>query len=331
MSSPHAGKRRTLAAAVVLLTPPLFVLLPAILVLMAVVDLAIGARRLPRARFLGMAANYLALEWAGVVAAIGLWFATGFGRENERPWSQAAHHHVQLWWANSIARAANTWLGLRFDTSAVEVDTEKPLVILSQHASILDAIIPTLLLTDSSDLGPARHVLKRELALDPCLGTYGSRLRNHFVSRAGGDDAELACIEALAATADREPLVIFPEGTFHSPARALRAYSRLATTAPERVRDGPLGNLLPVRPGGFTALLRGRPESSLVFVAHVGMESFGSLRAIAENIPFTEPVVIRTWQTPANDVPATAEEQLTLVDERWRAMDAWITEARPNR
>lgn len=322
-SKPSPTLRRLVATGLVLLAPIALLVTPIVLLIAVATDLAVGRRHLPRARFVGMGAHYLVLEWLGVVASFGLWILTCFGLGMRRPASQRVHHRVQVWWARSVAVAARYWFGLRFETTDVEIDHSEPLIVLAQHASFLDAIVPTLLLADAKNLGPARHVLKSELAWDPCLGIYGARLPNYFVDRQRSDGAEIAPIELLAASSGEEPIVIFPEGTFFNKARSARAHARIAEADPERHARLELRHLLPVRPGGVGALLRGRQSSSLLFIAHRGMEKFGSFRAIADNIPFADPVSVRSWHVSRDELSA-APSPLSLIDDHWNRMDRWI-------
>ncbi len=325
VGTPSSLTRRVIAVVFVVAGPVLLVIAAVALFCALLVDL-LTRRRLRYARVVAMAANYMALEWVGLVIAASLWIAAGFGVAMARPWSRRVHYRVQRWWGRSLLSAAKRWLRLRIEIQGLELVDSSPLIVASQHVSFFDALLPTAIL-DMRSSRPARHVLKRELAWDPCLGTFGHRHPNHFVARGGGErEAELEAIESLAATAGDEALVIFPEGTFFSEALAARVDSRLATEDPERHARLRLTRLLPPRPGGISALLRGRPVSNLVFVAHSGFEPFGSLRAIAENVPFTGPVKVRIWRVQATEVPTADDDRLRLVDRQWQAMNDWLVE-----
>ena len=325
MGIPTPIVRRALAAVLLVAAPVLLLLSPVVLIVTAVIDLLVAPRRRPTTRLAAMALHYLVYEWVGIVLAIALWLATGFGLAIDGPWSLRAHDRVQRWWANGIAGGASRWLGLDLAIAGDELPTDGAILIASQHSSFFDALLPTLLLAQRPS-DRSRHVLKRELAWDPCLGIFGMRHPNHFVSRRGNATADLAAIEHLAASAGDDTLVIFPEGTFHNEQRAARAAARLAGSDPDRLARLDLHHLLPPRPGGITALLKGRPDSSIVFVAHVGLSSFGSLRAVAENVPFTTPVSIRAWRVSADELPTDSAGQLRVIDEHWQHMDDWLTQ-----
>lgn len=313
--------------AVVLGVPVLLVASPLAFAATLVTDLLTGPRRLRFTRLLGMALNYAVCEWIGVIVAFLLWIATGFGIAMQRPWSRRAHYAVQRWWGGAVFAAAERWLGVRVEIDSGELVRHGPFIIAARHASFIDALLPTILLSAQSP-ALARHVLKQELAWDPCLNIYGHRHPNHFVERGAADrTTELTAIEALAATSAGEALVIFPEGTFRSAARASRVLERFAEREPDRAARLDLRHLLPPRPGGISALMQGCPEADLVLVAHTGFEPFGSFRAIIDNVPFSAPVRIKLWRVPADDIPDEADARLALIDDWWQRMDDWIEES----
>jgi 1-acyl-sn-glycerol-3-phosphate acyltransferase len=295
-----------------------------VLVVAIAADIGESRRDLPKSRLVLMAVNYIMLEWIGIGAAGLLWFATGLGRYIGRPWSQRLHRSIQGWWAYSMTSAARRWLGLSFEVENPEVPTGGRVIVAAQHASFFDALLPTFLLR-LSELRPTRHVLKRELGLDPCLGIYGYRQPNHFVDRSSQDgDVELCAIRDLASTAGDASLVIFPEGTFRSATNPERIFARLAEDSPERNARLRLKHLLPVRPGGLLALLNGAPNHDVVFVAHKGLEHVGSFRAIADAVPFRSPVRVRLWRIPAAGLRADSGDALEQIDAHWQRMDDWL-------
>lgn len=316
--------RAALAAAFFLAAPALVIAAPLLLLVAMAADIGKARRDLPKSRLVLMAANYVVLEWIAIGAAGVLWFATGLGRFIGRPWSQRLHRSIQDWWAHSMTRAARRWLGLSFEIENPEVPATGRAIVAAQHASFFDALLPTFLLR-SSGRRPTRHVLKRELGFDPCLGIYGHRQPNHFVDRANHDgDAELGDIETLASTAGDASLVIFPEGTFRSATNPERVFARLAEESPERSARLRLKHLLPIRPGGLLALLRGAPNHDLVLVAHKGLEHAGSFRAIADAVPFQSPVRVRLWRVPAATLRADSADALEQIDTVWQHMDDWL-------
>ncbi|MFN3218083.1 MAG: 1-acyl-sn-glycerol-3-phosphate acyltransferase [Acidimicrobiales bacterium] len=308
----------------------LLVTLPITLPVVVVADLVTGPRRMRFSRLLAMGINYLALETVGIVVAIALWIGTGFGLAMQTRWSQRLHHLVQLWWTRQVMSATERWLKAEIIDDGADLLTTGNVIICARHASFFDAVVPAVLIGRTTDEVPLRHVLKKGLAFDPCLDIYGSRLPNHFVDRLPDNrGAELDAIGALGAELDGAAGVIFPEGTFHSEARAERIRARVGRRHPERLaRIDKLRHLLPPHPGGTLAMLRAAAGADLAFVAHTGFEPFGSFRAIIANVPFDHPIRAKVWRVPATDIPDDDEARLVLIDRWWQTMDDWITEHR---
>ncbi len=317
---------RIVAAVVLVCGAPLVLLLtPVLFAVSGAIDLMRPGKSAGFSRLLAMVLNYLILEWIGVLAACGLWVATGFGLFMGTGLSRRVHYMVQAWWGQSVFAAAQKWLRLQVDFEGSTLAGGAPLIVAAQHASFFDALLPTLLLSQGGR-HPVRHVLKRQLAWDPCLGIYGHRHANHFVNRRSGDSVELEAIEALAKGAGNEPLVIFPEGTFRSATNPELISEKVAASDPERGDRLQLSHTLPPRPGGILALLRGAPEADVVFVGHVGFEAFGSLCSIASSVPFSEPVKVKSWRVPAERFGADPVANLRVIDRYWQLMDDWISE-----
>ncbi len=323
-------RRRAITFPAVVVGAPVLVVVSPVLVLLAVgIDLITGPRRRRVTRLVAMAINYVLCEWVGVMAAFALWIATGFGLFMASDWSRNAHAAVQRWWTQAVLRAAERWLGADLRVDATALVLEGPTIVAARHASFIDAVVPSVVLANVSAT-PTRHVLKRELAWDPCLDIYGHRHANHFVDRASSGD-DLSEIRELASTAGDEPLVIFPEGTFRTARRAEGVMERFAEREPERAARLPLDHLLPPRPGGIGALMEGRPDADLMFIGHTGFEPFGSFRSIYANVPFRSPVEVKVWRVAADDLPETLDARLRRVDDQWLEMDDWIGQQRSNR
>ena len=313
----------TVAAGAVGLT----LLAPLWVVISAVFDLVTGARRLPTTRLLAFATAWCWLEVAGVTWAAALW-VTG-QRSNLR-----AHYALQRWWVTTLIGALRTTTGIRVAAHGAERLAPGPTILLARHASLADSLISAWVVTVQAQLRP-HYVLKRELLMVPNLDVVGNRLPNCFIDRDGPDAAD--SVAALTATAARlgtaDVMVIFPEGTRSSPDKRQRALDRIADRDPQRAqRLGGLTHLLPPRPGGTLALLRGAPQAAVAVAWHTGLDGLDTFRGMRRALRHSAPEVRfgiervdrPTLPGPAGDVSPDVERWL---DEQWLALDRQISAA----
>ena len=321
----HMGRRTGSVAGVVVAAVGLTLLAPLWVPLAVVVDLVRLKPRLPIARLLGFAWAWAWLEVVGVLAAAGLW-VSGRGRH------QAAHYRLQRWWARRLLAALRVTCGLRVEVDGLDVVHPGPVVLLARHASLADSLVTASVVADLAAMRP-RFVLKRELLADPCLDIVGNRIPNHFVDRDANDSApELAALSALMEGAGEDDAgVIFPEGTRANPAKRARAFTRIAERDPDRAeRLAGMRHLLPPRPAGTMAMLRGAPSADIVVAWHVGFEGLdtfgGILRALATP---TAPIHYALRRVPRAHVPdlGDVDEFTRWLDAQWMQMDAEVHDA----
>ncbi len=312
----------TLGSIVVIALSPLLVLVA------AVADLVTDRSRRRRVRIVAMGTTFAAYELAAIGAAIGLWLASGFGRAIGSDRSIYRHHRTQVWWATGLLTAARRWLGLRIDIDGSEHLRPGPVIVIARHTSFFDALLPVLVL-GREDMR-MRFVLKRELAVLASFDLFGHRLPNYFVDRepTERDSDDVRAIRALTAGLGSDDAgVIFPEGTFFTPARQQRAVARVAERdAAHAERAAALRYLLPPRPGGTIAMLDGAPEADVVVIAHRGFEVFDSFRTIVGNVPIVEPVEVEMWRVARHDIPDGDAERVDWLYDQWERVDAWIAE-----
>lgn len=325
----EAAPRRSISLSLLLVGTAVAVLLAPLAVLAAAAaDLITGWRRKRFLRLVAMAASFLWYELGGLLWALLLWFATGFGLLARRPWSVEAHRRLQAWWASGLLQAMERTVGCEIFTIDLDLASRPgPILVAGRHVSIGDALLPSALISGTNGFIP-RHVVKEGLAWDPCLDFVGHRMANYFVDReATSSGDELRQIELLAHDASANTaLVIFPEGTFRSDTRHARAVAKLNGRDPELgAIAATLDHLLPPRPGGTLALLDGCPDADVVLYAHTGFEQFSSFAAIVRNVPFRRPVHVRFWRFPRAAVP-TGEARTRWLFDRWQELDQWITD-----
>lgn len=292
------------------------VLSPAWLVVTTVTDLVRGQRRLPTPRLLAFATLWCWLETAGVVAATALW-CVGQSR------NESAHYALQRWWAARLIGALRLCVGLRIEVEGTQGLDDGPYIALCRHASLGDALVSAWVFGTHAHLRP-RYVLKRELALDPCLDVVGHRIPNYFVNRGSTNlSAELQGIAEMASNLNSgDVAVIFPEGSRANDVKRARALARLETREPERARRlAALRYLMPPKIAGVQALVSAVPEADLLMVWHKGfdgMDSFGGmLRILGSGVVRAKVVVTRF----ARDQVPTGGTFIAWLDDMWVEMD----------
>ena len=262
---------------------------------------------------------YLLCEMAGVGAAFWLWLT-----RRHRADYASANFGLQRWWARTLFRGVERFLGLRLHARGAECAAEGPIFVLPRHVTTLDTLIPTLITSVRYGIH-LRVVMKRELLWDPCLDIVGHRLRNAFVQREGGDrQAELERVRELAVDLGRhEGVLIYPEGTRFTPAKRDRVIASLRAKGDDAGarRAESYTGVLPPRYGGVLALLEARPDVDVVFLCHSGLEHVrtigdlwrGGLRGLV--------VEARLWRVPASEIPSDAEARKQWLTEQWHRMD----------
>ncbi|MGA0877544.1 MAG: 1-acyl-sn-glycerol-3-phosphate acyltransferase [Ilumatobacteraceae bacterium] len=302
-------------------------LAPLWVVIGLVIDLAARRFRFPIVRLLAFAVCWAWLEIVGVTAS-GIFWVTGQRR------NRSIHYALQRWWAARLLGALRLTCGVRIQVENVEALRPGPAILLARHASLADSLVSAYVVTTVAGMNP-RYVLKRELLGDPCLDIVGQRLPNHFVIRDSPDSSqELKALEDLVADLDQRSVgIIFPEGTRANPIKRRRALEKLTAQKSDRVQtlEG-LRHLLPPRPAGTVALLRGSQEADVVLGWHVGFEGLdtfgGILRALAQPFP---PVRFVLRRVPRADVPSVMSPDgsafVAWLDEQWVALDAEVDQA----
>lgn len=321
---PAAVPRRlaTIPALLIILSATV-VLSPMLVLLAGLVDGVRGARGWPTVRLVGFLLAYSAYETAGVVRAGWIWISQPLAR---RSWIER-NHRLQVWWVRSLIRAAGPVLGLRFEVEADSDLGAGPLIVVSRHVSLVDALLPAHVFGVGEDLR-LRYVLTRGLRLDPCLDIAGHRLPNHFINRRGTDpQLEFEALEALAGDmTEDDATVIFPEGGLFTEARRERALDHLERAGSDRLDIArSLEQVLLPRPGGTLALLRAAPDADVVVLAHQGFEPLGSLSVLWRTLPLTEPVRLRAERHDRASVPDDDAGRTAWLDEQWQRMDDWLT------
>lgn len=302
---------------------------PMLLTTAVIVDAVRGfARNKPwmATRALAFLWVFLGVETGALIATFVTWIASGFGAV--RPVLLGSAYAIQRWFARTQFTALSNIFSLRLEVRGGDAVEPGPVIVLFRHASIVDNLLPPVLVADRHRMH-MRWVLKRQLLSDPALDVGGKRLPNYFVDREAADSSqELDRIQRLAeGLGAKDGMIIYPEGTRFTPAKAARALERIAESDPERlsaVRD--LRHVLPSRPGGTLAALRGAPAADVVVGVHTGLDGFATVGDIWRGDLVGRAIVVEFWRIPRHEVPETDADAISWLDELWQRVDAWIEE-----
>lgn len=300
-------------------------LMPLLLAAAAAYDVlrfATGKRRFVALRLVVIGWVYLASEAAGILALGFVWVATGGGRLRS-PYISATYA-IQRWWTGTLFRTIRTMFQLRLEVEGSDLVTPGPIHVFMRHASIIDNLLPGVLISRPFGL-KLRYVLKRELLSDPALDIAGNRLPNYFVDRSVGGDAEVAAVGALGmGLAVDEGVLIYPEGTRFTTERRERALARLEGQPDLLERARHLRNVLPPRPRGPLALLDAEPAADVVVVAHSGLDGFSHISNILDGGLVGSTIRVRFERFPIGDIPTAVGDRVAWLYDRWEEVDAWI-------
>jgi 1-acyl-sn-glycerol-3-phosphate acyltransferase len=279
--------------------------------------------RAPRTRFAVGIVFLLLCEAAGIAGALATWTIAGgpFGHGSAR--AHRLDRALQRWWASALLHGGRRLLGLGLRVTGDDLAGDGPILVFARHASLVDSLLPCVLL----DRFRLRYVLKRELLWDPCLDIVGTRLPNAFVRRGAGDPAEIARVAALARGLERdEGVVLFPEGTRFTPERRQHLIDLLdARGERPRLREaGVLRHLLPPRRGGVLALLEAAPEASVVVLAHTGLEGAARLGDLWRGSLMGRTIEVEMWQVRRAEIPGDDDGREAWLETCWRRVDEWI-------
>ena len=305
-----------LAAAVALATLPIAVPLALLF------DAARG-NRWSGTRSLLALAHYLVGEALGLAASGIVWLATRVAPARAAAWN----FRLQCWWARWLFGGTRRLYGLRLRVAGESALAPGPLLLLVRHASIVDTLLPAVLVSARTGLR-LRYVMKRELLWDPCLDVVGQRLPNAFVRRGrSGSEVEIGRVrELVAELGSGDGVMLFPEGTRFTPRKRQQLLARLAATAePKYVeRARALQHLLPPRLGGVLALLEEAPDADVVICAHTGLETLRTLGDLWSGALVGRAIDVEFWRVPAAAIPRERAARVEWLFDQWARVDAWL-------
>jgi 1-acyl-sn-glycerol-3-phosphate acyltransferase len=328
---PRWIRRLAVAPAVGVLTVLLITTIPMWAIAAAFASPLLPGRLRPL-RVLAFVLVFLITETVTLIALLGLWVASGFGRRLDRARWQDAHYSLMRSHLHVLVHAAERTfnLGIDIDPPVPPPGTSgasRPLIVLSRHAGPGDSFLLVHALLQRGRR--PRIVLRDTLRWAPVLDVMLGRVPSVFITPAGRGPRSSARIAMLAATlGPRDALVLFPEGRNFTPSRRLHSIARLDELGrhaeAERARE--MRHVLTPRPGGALAALRAAPDADAVFVGHTGLEGLSSVVDLWRGLPMDTRVKARTWRVPAEQVPRGTRQGADWLHGWWRRIDAWIIE-----
>ena len=304
---------------------------PVALLAAAIVDVLTRTPRFRRTRGIALIASLIVIDFIGQVLVFGCWLISPFGFAMDSPRNQRCNQSVMTFWTRRLMSAISLITPLPIDYSELDESLlGGNAIVVGRHRSLLDAVFPAQLF--GSRRLTAYYTLKEDLRWEPNIDIVGHRMGHVFVTRSPADlESELEPIRALASRIDGSSVgVIFPEGTFFSETRRLRALASIENANPEHLAQAEkLQYLLPPRPAGTLALLDGAPNADVIMLGHVGFEPFGTIKDILLNMGAHHRVSVRAWRFDRSTVPTDASEQVSWLFDRWIEMDTWIATHHP--
>jgi 1-acyl-sn-glycerol-3-phosphate acyltransferase len=283
-------------------------------------------RRLLRFALLG--ALYLILDANLVVRCAVLWLRHPIAsRRDPVRWSEQ-HEKLLRGSLALLLAAARRLLGFRVEVQEPPNQDRisgHPLLVLARHGGPGDSFALVEMLMSRYRRRPA-IVLTERLRWDPGMDLLLGRLPSCFVRR-GRRDAILTRLAQMARDMDRDDaILLFPEGGNWTPTRHRRVIARL--TRAGRRRDAADAasnpNVLPPRAAGVLACLGGRGDLNVAVVAHTGLEDLVGPMSIWRAVPVTEPMLVRWWYEPVQELPHGAARQRDWLRLQWAIVDSWI-------
>jgi 1-acyl-sn-glycerol-3-phosphate acyltransferase len=311
------------------------VLLPLLLLVAALVDLALWLRhRKPWVgiRLAAFAWWFLFGEMRAMVALLAIWIGTGGPLGGGSLRRSRLLYALRVHWSGSHLGGVRVLFGLRFEVEGTELAGPGPVTIMMRHASIIDNLLPDVLISRPHGMG-LRFVIKRELQMIPTIDIGGRWAPTLYVRRASDDpEREIAALRSLADNLGRyEGILIYPEGTRFTTKKLARAQQVVAERQPEVAPlAARLRHILPPRLGGPLALLdeAKRGGIDIVFCGHAGFDGYQYISDIWSGRLVGQTIHVRFWRHAAESIPDGESERTEWLYARWQELDDWVGDQR---
>jgi hypothetical protein len=206
---------------------------------------------------------------------------------------------------------------------------DRPLLVFSRHAGPGDTFLMVDRLMSLYDRRTS-VILKSTWVLEPSIDLLAHRLPHALVDPGDREDS-VHRIESVAAQLGRHgALLLFPEGANFTPQRRRKVLASLRRKGRRRAaaRAQEMSHVLPPRPAGALAAIRGNPSADVVFAGHTGLGLAAYPGELWRDLPIGRTLRTRMWLVPASEVPADSDEQVAWLNQWWHRIDDWI-EAQP--
>jgi 1-acyl-sn-glycerol-3-phosphate acyltransferase len=280
--------------------------------------------------FARLITSYFALELSTLIACAALWVASGGGLLMGTHRFQLLHYRLLRWFVHGFAQRCSTLFDLRVPAEASTeasraLESDGPLLFFSRHAGPADTILLIDRLLTRFDRLP-RVVFKQSVAWDPCIDLIGHRLPHAVLDTSRKEECEARIKDVAAGLGDRGVLVLFPEGGNFTPQRRRRAIRKLWRTGrrKEAAKAERMSHVLPPRPAGALAALRGSPEADVIFSAHSGLGLAAFPSEVWHDPPLGKTFRTRMWLSPAGERPLDPDAQVAWIYDWWKRVDEWI-------
>jgi hypothetical protein len=85
-----------------------------------------------------------------------------------------------------------------------------------------------------------------------------------------------------------------------------------------------MSNVIPPRPAGALAALRGNPDADVIFAGHTGLGLAANPRALWRDMPTGRSLRTHMWLVHRSEIPSDPDDQVAWLNDWWRRIDAWI-------
>ncbi len=324
-----AAVRRPVTVAVWLVVSVACLAVSPLLIGLAALASAVSGRPQPLI-FTRLAVTYFGLELVTLIACGVLWVASGGGRLMDAGPMQRIHYSLLRWFVHGFAVR---WMALlqitvgepaRGDADRA-LEADGPLLFFSRHAGPGDTILIIDRLLTRFHRSPS-VVFRESVAFDPCVDIIGHRLPHAVLDTDDREACEARIEEIAAGLGDRGVLLLFPEGGNFTPQRRRRALRSLRRSGHrhEAARAEGMEHMMPPRPSGALAALRGRPDAPVVFATHSGLGLAAFPREIWRHAPFQRTFATRLWLSRADERPADPDAQVEWLYDWWKRLDSWV-------